>query len=718
MKWLYLLCVVGCHAGETKTLDDVVPEDEVWLGPAQMTKANIQVAVAAPHDLVRSIHAGGKIAFDDLRVTHVYSPVTGHVTHVLAKPGDRLKRGAPLISVLSPDVGAAFSDVIKANADLQSSQADFQREARLLAEDATSKRNYDSAEDVYRKARAEHERAQQRASLLHVGAVDAVTQEYTLRTFIDGEVIARNVNPGIEVLGQYSGGASVELFTIGDIKSVWVNVDVADRELSSIHIGDGVAVTVMAYPGRVFHGKIDYISSTVDPVLRTGRVRATLPNESEELKPEMYASVAIAQPPTRQLAIAHDAVVAINEAKYVYVAHGARPDGRMVFKRRAVSVGDESEGLVPVLDGLQAGERFVVEGSVSRDQPNDEVWITPSQLSKGQITTAVVATRDVPEAISIGGRLTFDDTQISHIFSPVSGRITKLLAEPGQHVAKGTPLVAITSPDVGTYLSDLVKADADRALAEHELQRQQELFANHIGAKRDLDAAEDMARRARAEYERAKQLTQLVKSADFDVVSQQYVLRAPIAGDVIARKASPGLEVQGEYSNGGTNAIELFTIGDLGRLWVLGDVYEADLPHISEGDVVAIHPDAFPGRQFDGHVDWVADVLDPVSHTAKVRCLVENTDHKLKPEMYEAVEINVAGKQVVAVPREAVMRIEGQTVVFVQTGQPKPDGRIVFTRRKIVAKLESRAPWVPVFSGLQAGDTVAVKHSLMLLGML
>ena len=123
---------------------------------------------------------------------------------------------------------------------------------------------------------------------------------------------------------------------------------------------------------------------------------------------------------------------------------------------------------------------------------------------------------------------------------------------------------------------------------------------------------------------------------------QEYLLRSPIAGEVIARKASAGFEVQGQYSNGGNNAVELFTIGELGQLWVLGDVYEMDLPQINEGDDVAIKVGAYPDRTFHGRVDWVADVLDPATHTAKVRCIVDNPEHLLKPGDVMQVDPDVA----------------------------------------------------------------------------
>ncbi len=717
MKYL-LVVLAACSASSAAR--EVQPDDEVWLSPAQMAKADIQVAEAQQKPMEQAITVSGRVAFDDLHATHVFSPVTGRVTRVLAKPGDRVAKSAPLVAILSPDVGTAFSDTVKAQADLATSQLDFAREQKLLREDATSQRSYEAAQDAIRRATAEYERAKQRASMLRSGGVDNVTQEYILRSYIDGEVIARNVSPGVEVAGQYSGGNSLELFTVGDIKSVWVYADVPDTQLPGIRVGDHVEIRVVAYPNRVFKGTIDLVPSVVDPVLRTARVRCSMPNQGEELKPEMFATVSIIQPAQQRIAVPNDAVVAINETTYVYVESGARPDGRLVFKRRLVTAGDERDGLIPITDGLAAGEKVVIEGSVSPEQPNDEVWPTQAQLDAGHITTTKVERHDLADAVTIGARLTFDDTHIGHVFSPVNGRITRVLAQIGQHVEKGAPLAAIASPDLGGYLADVAKADADRAQAQHEYQRQKELYDAGVGAKRDLEAADDALRKATAEYQRAKQLTDLLKSSDYDAVSQEYLLRAPITGEVISRHANPGLEVQGQYANGGSssNVAELFTIGDLSNLWVLGDVYELDLPRVTEGDEVTIHVDAYPGKEFHGRVDWVADVLDPIQHTAKVRCIIDNADHLLKPEMYERVDIKVPGKDMVVVPRNALMRVDGETIAFVQTGEKKPDGGIVFKRRKVNARLYTNAAFISVASGLAVGETVAVEHSLMLLGML
>jgi cobalt-zinc-cadmium efflux system membrane fusion protein len=716
------LVVLGsCRERRADTASEQPPLDEVWLSKDQIKKADIRVVTAAETDIPQSVSAAGHIAFNDLHVTHVFSPVTGRVTRVLAQAGQKVRKGSPLLALASPDVGQAFSDLVKAQADLAANEADYKRQGRLYAARATSQRDFEVTEDNFRTATAEYQRAQKRASMLRSGGVDVVTQEYTLKSYIEGEVIARMVNPGVEVQGQYSGGSAAELFTIGDIKDVWVYADVSDMDVPRVKLGADADIRVVAYPGRVFHGKVDWISSVVDPALRTARVRCSVSNDTEELKPEMLATVSIIQSPRTLLTVPRNAVVRINESTFVFVADGTRSDGRFIFKRRLVRVADAQGPLIPIIEGIKAGERVVAEGSISKEQPNDEVWPTQKQLDEAHITVAKVKEQDVRNAVTVGGRLTFDDLRVSHIFSPVSGRVTRVLAELGQRVPKGAPLLAISSPDVGGFVADVMKAQAALVAAEHEYQRQKDLYSYaapvHAGTLKDLEAAEDNWRKAKAELDRAREKTQLLKAGDVDNVTQEYILRSPIAGEVIARNVAPGLEIQGQYALQG-NVVELFTVGATDKLWIIGDVYEIDRPHVNEGDEVVLTVGAYPDKLFRGTVDWVADVLDPTLHTAKVRCIVDNSEHLLRPEMYESLKISVPGKNVLAIPRQALMRVGDDTVVFVATGQHRANGTVVFKRRQVVANEAVEGDVIPILSGLSPGEVLAVEHSVLLLGML
>ena len=718
---LAALAGAGCRSGSGDTKANEPPQDELWLSADQINKADMRVITVAEADVAQGIAAVGRVAFHDLHVTHVFSPVTGRVTRVLAQPGQRVKKGTPLLALASPDVGQAFADLVKAQADVAADQAEYQRQGRLVEAHAAPQRDYEVAEDNFRTARAEYQRAQRRAAMLRAGDVDRVRQEYTLKSFLEGEVIARSVNPGAEVQGQYLGGASTELFTIGDIGAVWVYADVADVDLPRVRVGAEAQIRVVAYPGRVFHGQVDWIADVVDPALRTARVRCAVANEDEALKPEMLANVVIALPSTRALVVPRDAVSRINESTYVFAADHVRPDGRQVFKRRMVRISDVPGDTVPVVEGLNAGDKLVVEGSLGKEKPNDEVWPTPGQLRSANITVAKVQEQELKPAIAVGARLSFNDLDVSHVFSPVSGRIVSVLAAPGQKVKRGAPLAMISSPDVGGFVADVAKAEAAFTAADHEYQRQQDLYGYaapvRAGTLKDLEAARDNWRKAQAELDRAKQKVRLLDARNVDAGTQAYVLRSPIAGEVIARNATPGLEIQGQYALQG-NVVELFTVGSTDKLWVLGDVPEMDRPKVEEGGEVAVTVGAYPDKVFRGTVDWVADVLDPVLHTAKVRCSVDNGEHLLRPDMYEAVKIALPPRRVLVLPRQALMRTGNETVVFVATGRTRPDGGVVFQRRKVIANESVAGDLLPVSSGLSVGESVAVDHAVLLLGMI
>lgn len=357
------LALAGCR--KPPPPDAAVPPGEAWLTDAQVRDAKLVVDEVGLHPVGAPVVAGGRVAFDDLRVSHVFSPVSGRVTEVVAQPGERVRKGAPLALIQSPDVGQAFSDLAKAQADLTAADHEHRRQQELFEARAGSRRDLESAEDAFHKAQAEFTRAREKARLLRAGGASAVSQAYALRAPIDGEVIARSLNPGMEVPGLYSGGTPVELFTVGELDPVWVVCDVFEIDVPRVALGAEVQVKVFAYPDRVFAGKVDWISGALDPVARTVEVRSTLPNPERALKPEMFATVEIAARSRSALALPRAAVLRLGDQTVVFVEKGRAPDGRARFERRPVAL-DESVGgdWLPVLRGVAEKERVVTSGAI------------------------------------------------------------------------------------------------------------------------------------------------------------------------------------------------------------------------------------------------------------------------------------------------------------------------------------------------------------------
>jgi cobalt-zinc-cadmium efflux system membrane fusion protein len=361
---LSLLGLNGCARASQASEALPAPAGEVWISARQGEAVKLASAPVEPHQVGGVIVTTGRVAFEDLHVSHVFSPVTGRITRIDAQLGARVKKGQALAVIDSPDLGVAGADLAKAQADVIAAEHDFKRQKELLAIHAVAEKDVEGSEDGYRKARAELARAQAKAGLLGAGAAGG--QGFVLRALLDGEVVARNVNPGMEVLGQYAGGgAAVELFTIGDVDEVWVTADAFEMDLARIKPGEHVQIKVVAYPDRVFEGTVDWVSAGLDPVTRTAKVRCTVENHDKALKPEMFATVSIAVEGHRKLAIPRSAVLHLGDQTVAFVPAGLAADGRLRFERHPIQVDEDEPGeLVPVLRGLEDGERVVTAGAI------------------------------------------------------------------------------------------------------------------------------------------------------------------------------------------------------------------------------------------------------------------------------------------------------------------------------------------------------------------
>jgi membrane fusion protein, heavy metal efflux system len=300
------------------------------------------------------------------------------------------------------------------------------------------------------------------------------------------------------------------------------------------------------------------------------------------------------------------------------------------------------------------------------------------------------------------------------VFSPVSGRVARIHAQPGDRVRKGALLVTLEAPDAGGAAADVDKARADLTVAEGELARQRDLYEAHASARKDLEAAQAARDRDAAELARARERARLFRGAAGKGSGQEVTLHSPIDGEVIARNVSPGMEISGQAAGGASP--ELFTVGDIDRVWAVADVFEMDLPKVKPGAPVSVHVVAWPDRVFAGKIDWISKVLDPASRSVRIRSVLDNAGHELLPEMIASVAIGTPQRMALALPRAALLRLGGQTVVLVQTGASE-NGVYRFEERRVRVESDDTDP-VVVLSGLSRGERVVVSGSLLLAGML
>jgi len=355
----------GCtgHASELPAVEPPHDPNRVELTSAQAEAAQLrieQIKMSAGH---ATLSASGRITFDDLRVSHVFSPVSGRVTKILAQPGQKLRKGAPLAVIESPEVGQAYSDLAKAQADVDAAERDYHRQQDLYEAHATSQKDFEAARGVYEKAQAELARCRKKTELLGGGG-NGVTQELEVRAPIDGEVIVRNINLGAEVVGTYSGGTAVELFTVGNLDSVWALADLYEMDLGKVVKGATATATVISQPGKTFAGRVDWIAGAIDPTTRVARARIALDNKDHLLKPEMFATVNIVTDAARALSLPRSALFRLHDDYVAFVVAKRSADGKLEIVRKNVGVEDAGGETLTVTRGLADGDSVVVSGGI------------------------------------------------------------------------------------------------------------------------------------------------------------------------------------------------------------------------------------------------------------------------------------------------------------------------------------------------------------------
>jgi len=357
--------LTGCHQNEASASEDSpAAAGTVAVKPDQLESSKIEVSTVIERAIDDAVTTSGRVTFEDVKVAHVVSPVSGRVMELKAALGQRVKKGDTLATIRSPDIGEVSADLSKAKAELTAAEHNYKRKKELFAAEATSAAEYEAAEDKYRQAKAEKDRAEQKARLLRTGRLDGVTQSYSIVSPIDGEVITRAVNPGAELQGEYSNSSTAPLFTVGELDRVWVMADVYEVDIERVTLGARVRVSTVAYPDVTFEGNVDYVPGVLDPATHTLRVRCTFENPGGQLKPEMYATVRISVPGRNTLAVPRTAIVKLGEQPVVFVEKEAH-DGTFHFERTPVEVDDPGgpRALVRVEHGLETGMRVVTNGA-------------------------------------------------------------------------------------------------------------------------------------------------------------------------------------------------------------------------------------------------------------------------------------------------------------------------------------------------------------------
>ena len=305
--------------------------------------------------------------------------------------------------------------------------------------------------------------------------------------------------------------------------------------------------------------------------------------------------------------------------------------------------------------------------------------------------------------IELPARLVWNEERTQRIYPAFAGRVMSLSADIGQSVNAGQVLATLASPEFGAAQADTAKAMADAQVADRALARHHTLFEADVISRKELDATEAEALRARAELARAQARTRMYGSAQN--VNQQLGLASSVKGVVVERNLSAGQEVRPDQGGPGNPA--LFVVSDPSVLWVQIDAREADIASLQPGTKISLTLPNYPDQSFDAKIAATGDFIDSATRAIKVRAVIDNAKRLLKAEMLGTARIQRKLAAGVLVPSSAVQLRGTEHWAYVQTEVG------VYEPRRVKLGYEGIKE-VLIVEGVQAGELIVKDNGLLL----
>jgi cobalt-zinc-cadmium efflux system membrane fusion protein len=337
----FFLLIQSCETKEKK------PEaDKGYVIPDTVMKA-LRVDTVSTSQLVTAITLTGKVGTNDDNVVPVYSLVSGIVNDIKVNLGDNVSSGQTLAVVRSQEMAQYSSDLLNAETNLSVAQKNLEKTVDLFHSGLASVPDTLAARVGLQQAQAELSRVN-RVLKINGGNSEG---DFVVRAPIGGFIVQKGATNNMLIRGDNS----TSLFTISDLKNVWVQANVYESNISLIHQGENVDVTTLAYPGRTFKGRIDKVMNVLDPTSKVMKVRVVLPNPDYALKPEMYASITVSDKENKQcLSVPSSAVIFDHSQNFVLVFH-SKSDVVITPVTVLSAVGDKTF----IATGVNEGEKIV-----------------------------------------------------------------------------------------------------------------------------------------------------------------------------------------------------------------------------------------------------------------------------------------------------------------------------------------------------------------------
>jgi len=339
---------------------------------AEVQKQNgVLVAAAKKQRLAGVISATGKVEANADRIAHVSPRISGKIVSVKASLGDSVASGQTLVTLDSVELGEALNRYHQSKTRLALAQSNMERIKNLVEKKIAARKDIFQAETDFKTVQTELHTDEERLSLYGVSTSDLKGEDHKrpllpVKSPINGIITEKHA-----IVGELSD-PSKSLYTVADLSSVWVLVDINEKDLAKVRKGQAAIVSVGAFPDLKLKGRITYIADLVNEATRTVKARIEVGNPGRKLKPEMFATVELALPADTPpvLSVPEDAMQELEGKKVLFVT-----DNGTEFEPRKVELGRASGGMTEVVSGLKEGERYAAKGS----------FLLKSEMQKGEL---------------------------------------------------------------------------------------------------------------------------------------------------------------------------------------------------------------------------------------------------------------------------------------------------------------------------------------------
>lgn len=355
------IALSGCDSTNSNSVTYAKnPNDPELFTIPQDQMSHVQVVAVQPTTLTRTLRLTGAVAYNAFRTTPVITQVSGPVSRVVALPGQHVKVGEPMLYVASPDYSQLRSNYLKAKDAYALAQKAYTRAQDLYQHKAIAEQQLEQAESAEVQAGGDLVSAQAALKVLGITDPDALvkappTFEVPVKAPISGDVVEQDV-----AAGQLLQPGSTQCYMISDTSTVWVLVNVYQKDLPFVRAGDSVTIQTDAYP-QVFHGRISYVAASLDPNTRTLQARIETGNPGDKLKKDMFVTATVnAGKIANAIALPDAAVLRDNENQpFVYAENSQNQ-----FGKRQVTLGESIDGQTEITGGLKPGDHVIGNGSL------------------------------------------------------------------------------------------------------------------------------------------------------------------------------------------------------------------------------------------------------------------------------------------------------------------------------------------------------------------